>query len=122
MSLRNRSLLALAAILCVAGCGNQGQHLHVGGSAKASRAPAEIGRYGCTSCHTINGLRSSADVGPKLANFSQRRYIAGRLANTPANLITWIRQPQQVDPGNVMPSLGVTEHDARDIAAYLYTH
>ena len=29
--------------------------------------------------------------------------------------------PQSVSPGSVMPDMGVTEADARDIAAYLYT-
>jgi cytochrome c1 len=95
----------------------------VGGGARASRAPGEIARYGCGSCHTVSGVSgANADIGPNLANFAQRRYIAGRLANTPANLIAWIRNPQRIDPGNVMPFLDVTPHDARDIAAYLYSH
>jgi cytochrome c len=117
-------LILLAATLAsCAACGGQGTHVVVGGGARASRAPGEIARYGCGSCHTISGVSgANAAVGPNLANFAQRRYIAGRLANTPANLIGWIRNPQQIDPGNVMPYLGVTPHDARDIAAYLYSH
>lgn len=47
--------------------------------------------------------------------------VAGMLRNSPANLIRWIRDPQGVVPGNAMPDMGVTEADARDIAAYLYT-
>ena len=43
------------------------------------------------------------------------------LRNTPANLVRWIREPQAVVPGNAMPDMGVSEADARDIAAYLYT-
>ena len=38
-----------------------------------------------------------------------------------ANMIRWIQRPQDVDPKNVMPNMGVTDQDARDIAAYLYT-
>jgi cytochrome c1 len=33
----------------------------------------------------------------------------------------WIRDPPGVDAKTAMPRLGVTEPDARDIAAYLYT-
>jgi cytochrome c1 len=46
--------------------------------------------------------------------------IAGLLPNTPANLVLWLRHPQSVTPGNAMPDLGLTETQARDIAAYLY--
>ena len=118
---------ALVAVL-VAGaagataCGGTRQVVFVDG-AHPSRAPAEIARYGCGSCHTISGVGGAdADVGPSLSNFAARRYIAGRLPNTPANLIAWIRNPQRIDPGNVMPFLGVTPQDARDIAAYLDSH
>jgi cytochrome c len=33
----------------------------------------------------------------------------------------WIRDPQKVDSGTSMPNLNVSEADARDISAYLYT-
>lgn len=33
----------------------------------------------------------------------------------------WIRDPQAVVPGNVMPQMGLSERDTRDIAEYLYT-
>jgi cytochrome c2 len=29
--------------------------------------------------------------------------------------------PQEMEPGTAMPDVGVTEADARDMAAYLYT-
>jgi cytochrome c len=121
---RASHLLALSAsALVVAGCGGTRQIVDVGAGAKASRAPAAIERYGCGSCHTIPGVSgANAEIGPNLGSFAARRYIAGRLANTPANLITWIRDPQGVDPGNVMPELGVTARDAREIAAYLDSH
>jgi cytochrome c len=120
-----RALLVVAAALLVvtAGCGGTGAHIRVGDGAAASRAPAEIAAYGCGSCHTISGIAGAdAHVGPSLAGFAERRYIAGRLPNTPQNLVEWIMHPQRVDPGNLMPYLGVSDSDARDIAAYLYAH
>lgn len=79
--------------------------------------------YGCISCHTVPGVSGSfrATVGPPLTGWAEREYIAGSLANTPENLLVWIQDPQAIEPGTVMPTLGVTEQDARDIAAYLYT-
>jgi len=58
---------------------------------------------------------------PPLSCFYERTSIAGQLANTEPNLVEWIRNPQQIDPGNAMPDLGVTREEAEDIAAYLYT-
>ena len=83
---------------------------------------ALIRDYGCGSCHQIPGV-ANADglVGPPLSNIGVRVYLAGILRNTPDNMEFWLRHPQQVVPGNVMPDMGMTPSDARDIAAYLYT-
>ena len=80
-----------------------------------------IARYGCGSCHAIPGIRGAgATTTPPLDRFYERSYIAGRLPNTWENLIQWIQNPQQIEPGNAMPNLGVTQDEAHDIAAYLY--
>lgn len=81
-----------------------------------------IVRYGCGSCHMIPGIRrADSGVAPPLVAWSERAFVGGRLANTPENLIRWIRNPQDVDPGSPMPNLEVTDADARHIAAYLLT-
>jgi cytochrome c1 len=81
-----------------------------------------IANYGCGTCHTIPGVPGAdAMAGPPLERFYERSYIAGELPNTPDNLVKWIQNPQQVEPGTVMPNLGVTEAEAHDIAAYLYS-
>jgi cytochrome c1 len=78
--------------------------------------------YGCASCHTIPGVDgANGVVGPPLANIAIRGYLGGVLPNAPDNMIRWIRDPKGVDSLTAMPNTGVTEHDARDIAAYLYT-
>ncbi len=78
--------------------------------------------YGCGSCHLIPGVaEAKGTVGPPLQGFASRIYIAGSLVNTPENLFLWVTKPQEVDPGTAMPDLGVTEGQAHDIAAYLYT-
>lgn len=81
-----------------------------------------IGRYGCTACHTIPGIRgANAAVGPPLTRIASRMYLAGQIQNTPANMVRWIQHPREVERGTAMPEMGVTDADARDIAAYLYT-
>lgn len=34
-------------------------------------------------------------------------------------MIAWLRHPQRFVPGVVMPDMGVTDKDTRDITAYL---
>jgi cytochrome c2 len=50
-----------------------------------------------------------------------RRLIAGRLANTPDNMVQWPRQPNIIKPGTAMQDMGVSVAHARDRAAYLAT-
>jgi cytochrome c2 len=86
------------------------------------RGEAAIRAYGCDACHTIPGIKgANATVGPPLDDWADRRYIAGALTNKPDNLLAWIQDPQAIEPGTAMPDVGVTEQDARDIGAYLYT-
>jgi mono/diheme cytochrome c family protein len=93
----------------------------------SSRADPRRGRvallqYACATCHEIPGVvGASAPVGPPLAGMGVRGFIAGVVPNTAENMIRWLRGPQQLHPQSAMPDLGVSEADARDIAAYLYT-
>ena len=87
-----------------------------------SRGRETIRNYGCQSCHTIPGVTgATALVGPPLGGIASRSYIAGVLSNTPAHMIEWLRNPPGIDSKTAMPNMNVTERDARDIAAYLYT-
>jgi len=81
-----------------------------------------IRHYGCYTCHTIPGVAGAHGlVGPPLAEFGSRYVIAGELPNTAENLERWIQHPRQVEPHTLMPEMGVSDRDSRDIAAYLYT-
>jgi cytochrome c len=87
-----------------------------------SRGRDAIRSYGCQTCHAIPGITgASALVGPPLGGIATRSYIAGVLSNTPQHMIEWLRNPPAVDSKTAMPNMKVTERDARDIAAYLYT-
>lgn len=70
----------------------------------------------------IPGIENAnGDVGPPLIAVGRRIYLAGVVRNTPEGMVTWLRNPQAVVPGNAMPNMHLDERDARDIAAYLYT-
>ncbi len=60
-------------------------------------------------------------VGPPLEHFASRSVIAGKIPNTPDNLMVFLQNPQASDPMNTMPNLGITPADSKDIAAFLYT-
>jgi cytochrome c1 len=75
---------------------------------------------GCGGCHIIPGV-SGADgmVGPPLTMLGRRIFIAGVLRNSPQNLAAWIFDPQRFVPGNAMPSAGLSESEAMDVAVFL---
>ena len=121
-------LLVLAAVLVPLTAGCHGSRSEVEQTAAALtggdpvRGELAIRQYGCYTCHTIPGIRGAdAVVGPPLDRMGLRMYIAGERPNTPDNLVQWIRAPESVHPRTAMPNTGVTEEDARHIAAYLYT-
>jgi cytochrome c len=113
--------------LLLTACGNESGSAPVpqtvtGGIAERGRAILEANRYGCAACHVIPGVVGARGlVGPPLNAMGLRGYIAGRLPNKPENMIHWIAHPQSVDPQTAMPETGISEDDARHVAAYLYT-
>lgn len=87
----------------------------------ASRAPPLLRRYGCAGCHTIPGIPGAdGQVGAPLRDMRSRVYVGGVLPNNADNLIRWIVSPTTFNPKSAMPRTGVSESEARDIAAYLY--
>jgi cytochrome c2 len=88
----------------------------------ARRGRAIVIQAQCGACHQVPGVMgATGEVGPPLSGFARRTMIAGLLPNTPDNLTLWLRYPQRVVPGNAMPDMGLSEDQARDVAAYLDT-
>ena len=79
---------------------------------------------GCVGCHSLQAVEAPKGlIGPNLANVGARSHIAaGWLANTDENLERWIREPQTVKKGVLMPNLGVTVDEARALRTYLRAH
>lgn len=112
----------ILAAACATGCADpEGFEPRVTGGDPA-RGRELVVRIGCGACHRIPGIPAArGTVGPRLAGFRQRVYIAGSHPNTPQYLVRWIVDPPSLAPATAMPAMGVSEHEARDIAAYLYT-
>jgi len=90
-----------------------------GGSSQAGREIVQA--LGCGACHRIPGIANArGEVGPNLAGFARRSYIAGRLPNTPANLEAWLRNPPAIDPDTAMPAMGMDAAQIRDVASFLH--
>jgi len=91
-----------------------------GGQVEAGAPPGKalFLQKGCVACHTIEGV-SSGTVGPNLTHEGSKADIAGVLPNTPLDMVRWLQDPQGVKPGTAMPDFGVSERDARDMAAFL---
>lgn len=88
----------------------------------AARAIPIMLANGCGGCHTIPGVPGAQGlVGPRLdATLSSRVYLAGVLPNDRENMIRFLRSARELVPHTAMPSTGISEQDARDVAAYLY--
>jgi putative membrane protein len=126
---RNAGWVLLIAVL-LAGCDDRGtSYLAALGlkQPKSDIGDIDAGRrgmvtYGCGACHEIPGIAGAKGmVGPPLDHMGRRVYIAGLLRNTPENMTSWLLDPQMIVPGNAMPVLGLTQEQARNITAYLYT-
>jgi len=88
-------------------------------SGLAADGKAVFAKSACVGCHTIAGV-SSGGLGPNLSHFGGRATLAaGMWPNTPDNVAAWVRDPQRLKPGAKMPELGLTEDQAKALAAYL---
>ena len=87
-----------------------------------SQAPPIFRRYGCGGCHVIPGIPGAqGKVGGPLVDLRERVYLGGVVNNTPDHLIEWIVSPQRFSPKTAMPATGISEAEARHLAAYLYS-
>lgn len=118
-TVRATGLLALACCTALSGCRDAPPPQAVEGGDR-NRGRQLIEQFQCGACHTIPDVSAArGKTGPTLDHFGRRSYIAGHIPNRPANLVNWIVDPPSQVPGTLMPDMGVSPHDARDMAAYL---
>lgn len=76
----------------------------------------------CVSCHTVHATGANGTFGPDLSHLMSRATLgAGVVENTPQNLRAWMRNPQHLKPGNLMPDMKLTSQEVEHLVAYLLT-
>jgi len=118
------TVFTLAICFCLPGCtgGNAVRSYGIAIAGNPQHGKQLIQAYGCGACHIIPGIRNARGlVGPPLILFAERTMVAGEIPNTPENLVKWVQNPPSIEPNTAMPDLGLSESQAQDIAAYLYT-
>ena len=76
----------------------------------------------CVNCHTVRETVANGTFGPDLSHLMSRATLgAGVVENTPQNLHAWMRNPQHLKPGNLMPDMQLTSQELEQIVAYLVT-
>ena len=74
----------------------------------------------CVNCHSIAGLMTRGRVAPDLTHVGSRTTLAaGTLPNTPENLAKWLKNPQSVKMGVLMPDIGLNTDQIKYLTAYL---
>lgn len=74
----------------------------------------------CINCHAVAGTIADGRFGPDLTHLMSRATIAaGAAANTHDNLKLWIRNPDAIKPGSLMPAMNLNDHDLELLTAYL---
>jgi len=88
---------------------------------------AQVGRElfqstACINCHTIGDTVASGTFGPDLSHLMSRETIgAGAAVNDPENLYTWVRDPNMIKPGALMPDMKLSDAEVKKIVDYLVT-
>ena len=110
----------VAAVLC--GCmGHQGYEPEIA-NADPERGRIALAELECGVCHVIPGIPGAyGQVGPPLREYARNVCVAGKYPNAPEVLIEFIRNPPLLAPETAMPAVPMSDAQARDIAAYLYS-
>ena len=118
-----RAAASLIMLIGLAACDQAetpAQQRVIGGDQEAGRAV--IAAVACGICHVIPGIRgANGIVGPSLAGFGQRQLIGGVAPNQPAVLVQWVKDAPSIAPNTGMPEMPLTEAQALDVAAFLFT-
>ena len=119
--MRRGALAALPlALLCA--CADKANAPRQIVGADATEGLRIVERVGCAACHVVPGVGwPEGRSGGSLGGFGARPLISGRLPNQPDVLVQWIINAPSLDPSTGMPPMPLTQDQARDVAAYLYT-
>jgi cytochrome c oxidase subunit 2 len=74
----------------------------------------------CINCHAVRGTVANGRFGPDLTHLMSRSTIAsGAAENTPDNLRLWLRNPDAIKPGSLMPAMQVSDSELDALVRYM---
>jgi len=74
----------------------------------------------CINCHTVRGTAANGRFGPDLTHLMSRATIAsGAAENTPENLRVWLRDPDAIKPGSLMPAMKLPDAELDALVRYM---
>jgi len=74
----------------------------------------------CINCHTVRGTVANGRFGPDLTHLMSRVTIAsGAAENTPENLRLWLKDPDAIKPGSLMPAMRLPEAELDALVRYM---
>lgn len=88
----------------------------------SAKSGEKIFKQNCSSCHAVDA-KADNGIAPNLTNFADRKNVAGVGEHTKAELKKWIKNPDSVKPGAVMPAFGnqLSDEQISQVADYLMT-
>jgi cytochrome c oxidase subunit II len=74
----------------------------------------------CINCHTVRGTAANGRFGPDLTHLMSRVSIAsGAAENTPENLRVWLKNPDAIKPGSLMPAMKLNDTELDALVGYM---
>lgn len=74
----------------------------------------------CVNCHAVSGTSATGTFGPDLSHLMSRATLgSGAIANTPETLRAWVKDPQAIKPGNLMPNMQLNVRELDAVVSYL---
>ena len=74
----------------------------------------------CINCHTVRGTAANGRFGPDLTHLMSRATIAsGGADNTPESLRVWLRDPDAIKPGSLMPAMKLSDAELDAVVRYM---
>ncbi|RXT05654.1 cytochrome c oxidase subunit II [Ammoniphilus sp. CFH 90114] len=91
----------------------------------SAQAGQEVFNQSCIGCHAVDATKGVKvpDIAPNLAGFADRTVLAGFIEHNNENLAQWIKNPQSLKPGNLMPAFEgkLDEQQINDLVEYMNT-
>jgi cytochrome c oxidase subunit 2 len=85
----------------------------------AGRSQTIFQQYSCLNCHAVSGVSTNGSAAPDLTHIAGRLTLgSGVITNSHDNLVRWLKNPQAIKPGCLMPNFKLTDEQAADLANY----